>query len=363
MSVSRMALSAMMAFMSTFSLAQAQSAADIADQLRNDSGAPAAGVAHLSSDLTRQIAVSGVRSTRHDAPVERDDLWHLGSNTKAMTATLAARLVEAGVVRWDNTISEMLSNTDLEIHPDFASATLEDLLHHRSGLPANIGLMSTIAMMGADDARDVRADRLNYARQLLSKAPSQPRGQFVYSNASYTIASLALEQVADQAYETLMQREVFEPLGMDSAGWGPPGVVDANDQPRGHRGRIFGGLRAMEPNETADNPPVINAAGRAHMSLDDVLDFLQAHLLAEDGPYLSEDSWSRLHAPVGEERYAMGWGVGPNGELGHSGSNTMWLIQAEIDPTTRSARVAVVNSGVLGRVSEPVDAALAALSD
>ncbi len=40
--------------------------------------------------------------------VTLDDRFHIGSDTKAMTATLAGMLVEEGKLRWDSTIGEVL---------------------------------------------------------------------------------------------------------------------------------------------------------------------------------------------------------------------------------------------------------------
>ncbi|WP_440957985.1 serine hydrolase domain-containing protein [Oceanicaulis sp. LC35] len=336
-----------------------QSLQSEADALLAQSGSPAAGVARVTRSGDRGVAVAGVRSAGLDAPVLTDDLWHQGSNTKAMTATLAARLVEAGLIDWDTTLADGLSG--IEMSPVFASVTLADLLHHRSGLPANLGRLSTIHFLGTDESRDLQADRVRFAEIILNQEPAVARGEFVYSNAGYVIAALMLEQAADRPYEALMQDEVFSPLGMDSAGWGPPGVVGANDQPRGHAPGLFGGLSAREPNERADNPAVLNSAGRAHMTLDDVLDFLEAHLHAQDGPYLSAESWAVLHEPVGEEAYAMGWGVTPQGALGHSGSNTMWMIRARIDPVSGVAAAAVVNDGRINDVAPVLGRSLEAM--
>ena len=320
-----------------------------AEALLSRSGAPAAGVARVTRSGDRAVAVAGVRALGETMPVQPGDLWHLGSNTKAMTATLAARLVEAGRIDWDTSLAEGLSGVGMD--PAYASVTLADLLHHRSGLPANLGRLSVFHFLGTDESRDVAADRVRFAEIVLNQPPATERGAFLYSNAGYVIAALMLEQAADRPYEALMEDEVFTPLGMDSAGWGPPGEVGALDQPRGHAAGLFGGLAAREPDERADNPAVLNSAGRAHMALDDVLDFLQAHLAAEDGPYLSAESWARLHAPVGEEAYAMGWGVTPDGRLGHSGSNTMWMIRAQIDPERGMAAAAVVNEGRISQLA------------
>ncbi len=298
------------------------------------------------------IATAGVRIAGQSAAITPEDLWHLGSNTKAMTATLAARLVEADLIDWSTTIGDALSELDLDIHEQLASVTLAELLQHRGGVMGNAGLMTTLRLMGADAERDLRADRLVYASAVL-KEPAGPQGDFLYSNAGYVIAGLMMEEMAGEPYELLMAREMFEPLSMASAGWGPPGVQGEADQPRGHRPGVFGGLNAREPGSSADNPPAMNAAGRAHMSLQDLTRFLSAHL-QRNGEYLTAESWERLQtAPDGAD-YALGWGVRSSGTLTHSGSNTMWFVQMAIAPDDGCLGVVAVNDGRIDEVSGPV---------
>lgn len=327
-----------------------------AQALLEATGSPGAMVAVVDADGVRAGA-AGVRVRGGDAPVTPDDLWHMGSNTKAMTATLAARLVEQGVIGWDSTIADVLGALDLEIHADLAGADLASLLSHRAGITANAGMLTLLQLAGADADRDPAADRLVYARAVLT-APEGAPGEFLYSNAGYVVAALMLETAAGDAYETLMAREVFGPLGMESAGWGPPGVAGAGDQPRGHRLGLFG-LTAAEPGAGADNPPAMNPAARAHMNAGDLMRFLDAHrrgAAGEDTDYLSADSFARLHAPLGD--YALGWGVQPDGALTHAGSNTMWLVTMMVRPGQGWAGAAGVNDGRLDRVSAPVRAAL-----
>jgi D-alanyl-D-alanine carboxypeptidase len=319
-------------------------------------GSPAAMVAVIDSRGAR-VAAAGVRIRGSDAPVTQDDLWHMGSNTKAMTATLAARLVEQGVIGWDSTVSQVLGALELEMHPDLASADLASLLSHRAGMKANAGMLTALRLAGADADRDAAADRLAYARAVLT-APGGAPGEFLYSNAGYVVAALMLETAAGESYEALMAREVFGPLGMTSAGWGSPGVAGTADQPRGHRPGLFG-LSAAEPGAGADNPPALNSAGRAHMSASDLMAFLDVHrrgAAGEDTGYLSADSFARLHAPVGD--YALGWGVQPDGALTHAGSNTMWLVRMVVHPGEGWAGAAGVNDGRLDRVSGPLRGAL-----
>ncbi|MEO1039855.1 MAG: serine hydrolase domain-containing protein [Pseudomonadota bacterium] len=350
-------------FVSISAFAEEASLPDLADQLLDRTGAPGVAIARLD-EAGLEIAVAGVRALGADAAIEPGDSWHVGSNTKAMTATLAARLVERGDIEWDATIKESLAPLQLEIAPAFTEVTLSDLLTHRSGLPANMGRWATVWYAGSDNERDVEADRRAFAEAMLGGEPAGERGAYLYSNSGYTIAGLMLELAAGASYETLMQREVFDPLDMGEAGWGPPGEADQLDEPRGHRPGLFSGLRAVEPGAGADNPPVLNSAGRAHMPLGDLARFLSAHLAGATGDerYLSAESWAMLHAPIGEEAYAMGWGVSGAGRLSHAGSNTMWFVRMAIWPEQGEGAIIALNEGRIAQLREPVDDALEALA-
>ena len=75
-------------------------------------GAPALGVAWQGKGETAQIRVTGVRAARGDDPVLADSRWHLGSLTKSMTATLAARAVEMGRIDWNSRIDAIVQNAE-----------------------------------------------------------------------------------------------------------------------------------------------------------------------------------------------------------------------------------------------------------
>ncbi|WP_019961095.1 serine hydrolase domain-containing protein [Woodsholea maritima] len=293
-----------------------------------------------------EVRVAGLRSVNNDDLITGEDLWHIGSNTKAMTATLAARLVERGVVRWEDTIEEVLGEGhDFAINPAYLDVTLEDLLNHTSGMSANVSMFQFIRFVGADEERDEELDRVEYTRVALAEKPGGSRGAFIYSNTGFVIAGLMLETRAGEPYEVLMQREVFDPLGMDSAGWGPP---LGEDQPEGHVPGLFRGPRAVG---TRDNPPALNSAGRVHISARDHMKFLIAHVREASGPsadYLSQASWDKLHTPLPDHDYVMGWGL-YRGLLAHAGSNTAWIEQIAFDPKGQKAALAGVNYGHQGK--------------
>ena len=129
--------------------------------------------------------------------VTADDLWHIGSDTKSMTATLVARLVERGVIGWDDTIGEHLGAVIEDMDPVYPALTFRHLLSHRAGLPANIGMVDMIRFqMEGTGGRPMPEQRLDYATRILRTAPAaEPETRFFYSNAGYVIAGAMLEQV------------------------------------------------------------------------------------------------------------------------------------------------------------------------
>ncbi|WP_158272162.1 serine hydrolase domain-containing protein [Marinicauda salina] len=327
--------------------------------LIDETGSPGGAVLVVEDDAAR-VGVAGVRIRGEEPAIEPGDLWHLGSNTKAMTATLAARLVEQGAIDWDATVGDVLGEAVETIEPAYREATLADLLAHRARLPANLGAVNMVRLAGSDAGRDAAADRRRYAAWVLAASPAAEEGEFLYSNAGYVVAGLMLETAAGEPYETLMRREVFDPLGMATAGWGPPGTRGEADQPRGHGSGLLGGLSPREPGARADNPPAMNSAGRAHMSLGDLGRFLAAHLDGARGDerYLSEESWRRLHAPAGESGYALGWSEGEDGGLEHAGSNTMWFVKMAVWPDAGRAAAVAINDGRIEEVADPVGRAV-----
>lgn len=104
-------------------------------------GTPAVAVSVMSSHSTLQTEVSGLRIVNGTAQVTPADLWHLGSNTKAMTAALAGVLVQRGQISWDTTLANVLPNLP-GVLPVYESATLEEflrdyVLHSKSGVQSS----------------------------------------------------------------------------------------------------------------------------------------------------------------------------------------------------------------------------------
>lgn len=315
-----------------------------------ETGAPGAGlVLRVDGEIVVEVQ-AGERAIGTGVRVEAGDVWHVGSITKSMTATLVARLTEAGRIDGSLSIGEALGPHLSDLHPAYADVSFSDLLAHRAGLKRNIPIWRLMSY-DRDGEADVRAERLDYARRALSAAPRIAPGTATdYSNSGYVVVGAMLEATLDESWESLMATHVFTPLGLATAGFGPAGTMGEVDAPRGHRGTFFGGRRAMAPDGRADNPPVLGPAGRVHMSLRDLTAYGQAHITGQAGDgttFLSQESLARLHTPPNGGDYAAGWVVSPPARfpsrLWHNGSNTLNYAELYVDPPTAAVLAVAVN--------------------
>ncbi|MDR3634120.1 MAG: serine hydrolase [Isosphaeraceae bacterium] len=287
------------------------------------------------------IGAVGVRKVGDPRPIQPGDQVHLGSDTKAMTATMVGTLVDEGKLGWATTVREVFAARAADLHRDFQGVTLWELLTHRAGLPANGPWRGLKGKTTTEQRRDLLA-------RMMSVAPVSPPGtKFAYSNVGYALAGLMAEEVTGRSWETLMRERLFTPLQMASAGFGPPGTVGEVDQPWGHRpiGKIF--LPAQ-----ADNAPALGPAGTVHCTMGDWARFAGQHMReAKGGPrLLKPDTLRKLHTPPKGETYAGGWIVverpwagGP--ALTHAGSNTMWFATIWVAPVRNFAIAVATNAG------------------
>jgi CubicO group peptidase (beta-lactamase class C family) len=302
----------------------------------------------LDRTLAAEGAV-GVRRAEHQEAVMLNDRFHIGSCTKSMTATLCAILVEKGKLKWTMTIGEAFPKMKGKIHPDYCAVTLEQLLNHRSGLPDDKEPDTSLWPQILALKGPIQEQRLALTGLVLQKKPEAPPGtKFQYSNDGYTIAGAMCEQATREAWEDLMRERLFRPLGMTTAGFGPPGKAGAVDEPWGHAVKDKGKPTPTPPDADADNPAVIGPAGTVHCSVGDWARYALLHL--GGGPsLLQEETLHRLHTPPFGGDYAYGWKVvqlsAGDKALSHAGNNRFWFAEIWLAPARGRAYLAATNRG------------------
>jgi CubicO group peptidase (beta-lactamase class C family) len=178
--------------------------------------------------------------------------------------------------------------------------------------------------------------------------PPDGRGTFRYSNLGYVLAGAAIDRITGSTYESALRTELLDPLGVTTAGFGPP--------PRlwGHRPRLqiaslcIGRGKPAGPDDLrSDNPPLLTPAGRLHLSL---ADWARVQRLFLDGTgLLGPASLGHiLQTPSDGRGMAMGWAAPqglPDVALGMQGSNTAWAATAMIDIDRSRMALVITNDG------------------
>ncbi len=319
-----------------------------ADKAHQESKVPAVFAGVVRGDAAPLIVASGVRKVGDPTPVTAGDFIHIGSCTKALTALMMARLVDQGILDWDQPLEKLAPELSKKINPYYAAVTLRQLLSHRGGVPANAKNWWL-----SSQTKDILRVRTLIARDSLKEAAKDPLGaKYLYSNLGYMLASLVAAEVTQKSWEDLIRAEVFEPLQLNSAGFGPPGKKGAVEQPWGH---TF--ASDWKPNQT-DNAPALGPAGTLHISGGDWAKMAQYFIRGADSDYLSATQYEQLLAVQGDQ-YALGWGVTerPWAEglaLNHSGSNTSWFCTIWIAPKIQRAYFVATN-GVKDNTPEVCD--------
>lgn len=273
---------------------------------------------------TEQVA--GIRRIGRPDLIAPGDRWHLGSDGKAMTVTLIARLVERGALAWDRPLDQMLPDLAATMRTEYRDVTLPDLLSHRSGLPENHDDIPYFNTFYTDD-NSTTAQRRRYIGVALADAPiGLKRDKPSYSNTGLIIAAAAAEHATGKSFEALIAGEVFRPLGMSSFSFHQFG---GSNEPVGHiDGRVAD--KVLDP-----NPRMFTPAGAMRLSLPDWSKFCIDHLRGQHGQgrLLKPETYRFLHAAQGGDPgqgWALGWGLaqkalGRKGPvLTHAGSDGNW---------------------------------------
>lgn len=315
----------------------------------------------------------GVRKQGATARVTLDDVFHLGSCTKAMTATVAALLIQEGKIEWTTTLAEVFGDTIKEMHPSWKNVTLQQVLAHRAGFRSGNDVWALLdagvikSTMSVSELRE-----LLVARQLSQEPESTPGTRESYSNIGYILVGAALERITGRTWEELMQERLFKPLGITSGGFGAPGTPGKIAQPWGHRSN--GG--PVDPREArADLPQYAGPAGTVHMNVADWAKFVGLHLRGDSANtnrrarLLTPRTFDDLHRLIPGGVFSGGWGfdtidfaTGPGTSsklkvLAHNGSNSLWYSKMLLVPERDLAVLVACNRGGAAFGGKAVDEA------
>ena len=320
-----------------------QRTVQFADSIRKAYKIPEISYAVVNSKSTLEIAALGKHSINLADTATLVDRFHMGSNTKAMTAFTIARYVEKGKLKWTTKFFDLFPEWKEKSKSEYANITLQDLLSHKAGIEP---------FQGENDPQipDFKGTnpekRKQFGQFVLTLEPVKldEHNPFIYSNAGYTLATLMVEKVTRKSWEELVEKVFNKDLNLNvKLSWPENqkikdtwGHLTENDSLKPVSSDWNYHLDYTEP------------AGDLNIKLIDYVKFIQLNLLGLEGQdnYLKSRTYKFIHKGI--ENYSLGWfNVYENTkELSvHSGTGAFtYFTIVHIDRTKNVAYIIFTNS-------------------
>lgn len=231
----------------------------------------------------------------------------IASVTKQFTALLILQQVAENKISFQGKVSDYLP----WYRKDTGSRmTIEQLLHHTAGLPADFDSPE----FSATEEAARRYEHQEFAEKFCQPAlTSEPGTRWEYSNCGYNLLGLVLERVTGIFFNDLLHRRVLDPLGMKDSG------LDMNDLTQ--LGGATGYLRHAGPRYTVG--PYLDrihgfSSGSMYSTAEDLYKWNQA---LSSGEFISKELREQIFTP-GLHDWGYGWFITriPAGQPG-AGSN------------------------------------------
>lgn len=337
------------------------------EKMRRKAGQPALAAAVVIDGKLKAVAAVGTRRLDSENWVRADDRFIIASCGKSFTATLASILVEEGLLDWSTTLQDVFPK--MPIPAAYENLSFQQLLSHRAGLIKNI-----VADLDRSLTYTWTSGRMAYFEQLSRQKLVHPPGTAIYySNAGYILAGLMMEKLTEREFTELMSEKIFNPLGLNSAGYGPPAIKNRLAQPWGHywdkKNRL---LRATRK----DDLLYISPSGNVSISMGDWAKFIITHMVSSssnDQPFLTPQILKKLHTPedtlkwgydqeyfdfwnremgwpLTKSSYALGWFVTKASDgsavLNHSGTSRAFQAEVYLSPRYQTAILLAANARI-----------------
>ena len=271
--------------------------------------------------------------------IDADTLFKIASNTKAMTTSLLARLVDAGKLQWDDPVVEHLPQFRMSEPWITREMRVRDLLIHNSGLREGAGDL----MLWPEPNLFTRTEIIAGLQHL--KPVQSFRSRYAYDNLLYIVAGEVAASAGGATYEDLMRREVFAAAGLERCQVGAFSRDAVGNVAQPH---FWEGDRNVAFQRDPETIPAISsaAAGGVRCSLNDMLRWMRLWLDPElrppgqEHPWLSRTQHEALwtpHTPMPMSPRQKQWNNGNFSAYGYG-----WRL-SDVDGVLRVAHTGTLN--------------------
>ncbi len=263
---------------------------------------PGAGV--HAGDATNSWSLSvGTGTINTNAPIQPNEHYRIGSQTKTFTAATVLQLVDEGKVSLDAPIEKYLPGVVAGNGYNGSAITVRHLLHHTSGV-AVYEPFSTPPARNPDGTYSLEA----LVREGLKRPPaSAPGTAFLYSNTNYLILGMLVEKTTGMPVHKVVTNRIITPLGLTRTVFPAPGDHSLpTPAVRGYHGVRIGGVSFWSRVLDYD-PSVFSSAGAMISTEEDLTKFYQALI---GGKIVSPAALAEMEKTAGAEFGGTGYGLG-----------------------------------------------------
>lgn len=200
---------------------------------------------HADNRNVASGGVPGVVNTPGE-PIDENTVFQIGSVSKSFTATIMGQLVDEGLVKWTDTVKNILP--EFKYYDPYVTENMQviDVMTHRTGIGGQVGTYFPNLGYDRDDCFKMLA---------LIKPAYSFRGDYQYNNSTFLIAEKIIEKVTGKTWEQNLQERVFDKAGMKSSSANAEGFAASQNVATPHDYRYTTvELAKMQFPETADIP-------------------------------------------------------------------------------------------------------------
>ena len=136
-------------------------------------------------------------------------LYNLASVSKHITA-LGILLLEAeGKLRLQDKVSDHVPG----LSGEFKNVTINQLLHHTSGVPSTDNLLLFAGM--SMDTPWTMAEELELLKRY-SQLNFEPGSEYMYSNGGYSLLAAVIENTSGEDFDDFFRKRIFDPLDLQA---------------------------------------------------------------------------------------------------------------------------------------------------
>lgn len=279
-----------------------QNHAQYADSIRVSNAIPELSYAVVTGDKILEINTSGLHSINLSDVATLNDRFHIGSNTKAMTAFIIAKYVEKGKLKWNTKFFDLFPDLKKTSKAEYYDITLEKLVSHQARIQPFQGENDPVVPNFKGNPKEKRDQ---FGKFVLTLNPVQINSEtkYVYSNAGYTLATMMVEKVTGISWEKLVDKVFNKDLKLDVKLSWPENLIAKDTW-----GHSFENNKLTSvPSNTDYKLDYTEPAGDINIKLTDYLKFIQLNIQGLEGHdnYLKASTYNFIHK--GLEGYSLGW--------------------------------------------------------